>query len=97
MLTKNHRIPDDISSTFESITNYYERLVFRRLSAFSDELTDEELADAACIALNHLPTWYIRHSVDAQYFLDDEKVAEMNQKANRVVEDSVTQVKQLSK
>jgi hypothetical protein len=62
---------------FDSIHNYYERLVFDevlRVSSQSAKPVDPRLlADIACVALNRLPTRYIRHDVDYSFYLTDEE------------------------
>lgn len=63
---------------FESLHNYYERLVADRLLATHGPLlqTDPDyLEDVACVALNQLPARYIRHDVDFVYYLPvDERI-----------------------
>lgn len=53
---------------FSSIQNYYEEIVFEYIAPAMQErgesLEIDLIEDIACIALNHLPPRYIRHSVD---------------------------------
>ena len=62
---------------FDSIHNYYERLVFEEVlrvaSQRSRPVDPSLLADIACVALNRLPTRYIRHEVDFSFYLTDEE------------------------
>lgn len=67
---------------FDSIHNYYERLVFDEVLRVSSErnrpVDPRLLADIACVALNRLPARYIRHDVDYSFYLtveerDDQK------------------------
>jgi hypothetical protein len=62
---------------FDSIQNYYERLVFEevlRVAGESAKAVDARLLpDIACVALNHLPPCYIRHEVDFAFYLTDEE------------------------
>ncbi len=62
---------DEREPTFGSVHNYFEPLVFRRLLEISARAREDGdyAADAACIALNHLPSRYIRHDVDLAFFL----------------------------
>lgn len=64
--------------TFESLHNYYERLVSDHLLTTLGQLaqTDPDyLEDIACVALNQLPARYIRHDVDFVYYLPaDERI-----------------------
>ncbi len=58
--------------TFDSLHNYYERLVAEQLSSSLGRLTQVDqdyLEDVACVALNQLPARYIRHDVDFVYYL----------------------------
>ena len=72
---------------FETIHNYYERVVFkavqeaaRELSAASGTGFDADaIADMACVALNRLPARYIRHDIDLAYYLTDAERESMDQ------------------
>ncbi|MGD8483862.1 MAG: late competence development ComFB family protein [Thioalkalispiraceae bacterium] len=70
---------------FEGIHNYYEQLVFNKLSAMG--LVDDEniLEDIACIALNQLPARYVRHNVDMIFYM----TADEHQKMHRDVEQAI--------
>ncbi|HEY1392674.1 MAG TPA: late competence development ComFB family protein [Methylibium sp.] len=62
--------------SFESIQNFYEQPVFDAILAAAPNyphLGAELLADAACVALNRLPTRYIRHSVDLAFYMPDKE------------------------
>jgi cell division septal protein FtsQ len=57
---------------FEQVLNYYERVVFEEVAARAGsypDFTPDMLADAACVALNHLPSRYVRHDVDLIFYL----------------------------
>lgn len=63
--------------TFGNITNYFENLVF---TVIQDELSkktiddDEDfVADIACVALNQLPSRYVRHNVDMIFYMTAEE------------------------
>jgi hypothetical protein len=61
-------------SNFEQVHNYYERLVFEEVihrSENHDEFSSDMLADVACVALNRLPTRYVRHDVDFMFYLTE--------------------------
>ena len=59
--------------TFETIHNFYERLVLKTIEMC--HLTDEErnnvdfLEDVACCALNRLPSKYVRYDVDLMFYM----------------------------
>jgi hypothetical protein len=80
-----------MTSDFESIRNYYEQVVFRRVTSSAGQypqLADdgEVLADIACVALNRLPPKYIRSQVDMNFFMSSEDRA----KIEAAVEAAVT-------
>ncbi len=68
----------------DNIHNHYESLVYeeiqRRLAAEKGGgFTDNALEDVACLALNHLPARYVRHSVDIAFYLTPKERADMDQ------------------
>jgi hypothetical protein len=77
------------TTDFESIHNYYERLVLEGVLRTARErrgtVEPKLVADIACVALNHLPPRYIRHDVDLSFYLT-EKEREHNA---RIVKDAV--------
>ena len=59
---------------FEQVHNYFERLVFEEVARRSDshpEFDSDMLADVACVALNRLPSRYVRHDVDMMFYLTE--------------------------
>ncbi len=58
---------------FDSIHNYYETLVVRELIQLFvkdiRKMDEDYLQDIACVALNMLPSRYVRHDVDMAFFL----------------------------
>jgi hypothetical protein len=76
---------------FDSIHNYYERLVFDEVLRVSSErsrsVDPRLLADIACVALNRLPARYIRHDVDYSFYL----TAEERDDQKRRIADAVSQ------
>jgi len=83
--------------SYENIRNHYERLVIdeiRRIETRDELKTDPEiLEDIACVALNHLPSRYVKHSVDLIYYLTLDEKNEMAAK----VEDAVSQGYELTR
>ncbi len=74
----------DAESTRDTVHNYYEQMVIDQLLRSYDRANNdaEFLADAACVALNHLPPKYVRHDVDMTFFLTQDELESM---VNRVV------------
>ena len=63
-----------MSTNFEQVHNYYERLVFEevlRRAQKHPDLMPDALADVACVALNRLPARYVRHDVDLMFYLTE--------------------------
>jgi hypothetical protein len=63
-------------SNFEQVHNYYERVVFEevvRRTADWPDMTPDQLADVACVALNRLPARYVRHDVDLMFYLTEQE------------------------
>ena len=75
--------------SFDNIHNYFEKLVCGVIQdkLNKNELDDDEdfLGDVACVALNQLPSRYVRHNVDMIFYMTIEE-REQNQ---IVVEDAV--------
>jgi len=74
---------------FDSIHNYYETLIVRELiQTFVEnisEIDEDYLQDIACIALNMLPSRYVRHDVDMAFFLTTHERAEMDNAVKEAV------------
>lgn len=65
-----------MSDSFESIHNFYEQPVLDAVTAAAaryPHLSADLLADVACVALNRLPTRYIRHPVDLAFYMPDKE------------------------
>lgn len=75
--------------TFDSINNYFEKLVIDELQHLltEDKLDNDDdfLADIACVALNQLPSRYVRHNVDMVFYM----TLEEREQYHEVVEDAV--------
>ncbi len=69
--------------SFESIHNHYERLIQEHLSTLTEEhnspLSEDEVDDIACLALNSLPPRYIKHDVDALFYVSEKEQSEMSE------------------
>ena len=84
---------------FDSIRNYYEKLVSDRVSyVVGPKVVDTDyLEDVACVALNHLPPRYIRHEVDMIFYLSPIEREEMVTKVDGVIADAVKFIKENKK
>ena len=93
MLRSYESSPDQVPE-LDSIHNYYERRVFEILQKKLPELSGSniDIADIACVALNHLPPCYIRHDVDMAFYLSSTDRQEMETKVEQVVEDAINTV-----
>jgi Late competence development protein ComFB len=61
---------------FENIKNYQEQLVFERIKALAANyasISDDQLDDVACIALNTLRPRYVRRLADLHRFMTDDQ------------------------
>jgi len=61
---------------FSSVRNHNERAVYTAVRDHAERYpgiahSPELLADVACVALNRLPSRYIRHEVDFVFYLSD--------------------------
>ncbi len=57
---------------FATIHNYYESLVIEHVMqtvAKNGDYDEDYLEDVVCLALNQLPSRYVRHDVDMAFFL----------------------------
>lgn len=74
------------------VHNYYETLVAKYIDALELTLTKDEdyLTDLFCLAMNQLPSFYIRHDVDMLYFTSNEKRQEMEDRVNFAVSSAIS-------
>jgi len=72
----------EMTMQIDGIYNYFELLVndeiIRRLKTQNARYSQDDIQDIACLALNHLPSKYIRHMVDATYFIASDERATMD-------------------
>ena len=74
---------------FSSIKNYYERPIIEavlELSAHYPNVKEELWPDVACVALNRVPTRYIRHEVDLAFYLSEREKVENTKTIKEAVE-----------
>lgn len=81
---------------FSVVQNYYRRLVVEHIVSeygVSDlAQVPGALEDVACLALNRLPPRYVRHKVDAAFYLDREELGEMQRQVRAAVQYAVERV-----
>lgn len=70
-----------MSDVFTSVRNFNEPAVFAAVTSLAPRYPllagdPERLADVACVALNRLPSRYIRHVVDLRFYESDAQRAE---------------------
>ncbi len=84
-------IDSDIDATYGTVHNYYEKLVLDairtapRAKPFSHDLQ----SDLACIALNKLPTKYVRYDVDTMFYLTGDEQSAILERVNKAVNEAL--------
>lgn len=82
---------------FEGIYNYYERLVYdeimRQFAQQTVAFSKDDAEDIACLALNHLPARYVRHSVDTAFFLTSDERKKMDLAVSLAVDTAYQRVR----
>ncbi len=71
----------------EEIHNFYQSVVIQRVAELSKKARNDAdfHADVCCVALNHLPPKYIRHSVDMRFFMSPDEAREIDLKVDEAV------------
>lgn len=79
----------------ETIHNYNEKLVSAliREPEYRQGLSDDDLADVVCLALNNLPPRYIRYAIDYTFHLTDKAIYDMRHEVEDAVVDALTVVR----
>lgn len=95
MLTRHSALANSIADA-DTFHNYYENIVLREIQHQLGEKTVDSdfIADAACVALNHLPPRYVRHDVDMAFYLSPKESAEMEEKVTAAVREAIAFVEQ---
>ena len=81
---------------FEGIHNYYEALVIEHIMdtvAKEPGIDEDFLEDVACLALNHLPSRYVRHDVDMAFFLTTREREKMQTNITEAVLEATKKVR----
>lgn len=87
----------------EELENWYEKIVFEKINRLKagqlaqpgTPVYDAAMwSDVACLALNHLPPRYVRHSVDMRFYLSPQEQAEMDERVDQAVANAMSYVRQ---
>lgn len=74
------------------IHNYYEHLVFEYIDLNivpkSKGKSDDYFLDIACVALNKLPTRYVRYEVDMAFFLHQQDRLDMQTAVSNAINEA---------
>ena len=78
----------------DDIHNYYEHLVLDEIMQLKGLSHDdlEFIADIACVALNRLPSHYVRHDVDETFYKSSQQLNDIYTNVKKVVTEAVTYV-----
>ncbi|MEZ5338735.1 MAG: late competence development ComFB family protein [bacterium] len=75
---------------FDSVKNYYESLVFQHIctnyAAEPEFQQPGALEDIACLALNQLPSRYVRFAIDASFYLSADEQEDMHEAVRKAVD-----------
>jgi competence protein ComFB len=77
---------------FSGIENYYEKWVFRRILEIVTDGSEDYVEDVACVALNNLPTKYIRFPVDMASHMSLQEVADLDKQVSDAVVNAIALV-----
>lgn len=83
--------------SFEAIHNYYETLVIEYIMntvAKESDVDQDFLEDVACLALNQLPSRYVRHDVDMAFSLTTREREKMQINISKAVLNAVGRVRE---
>lgn len=81
-------------SVTDKIQNYYEAKVADELLrvAKPQGFNDEQLADLACLALNHLPPRYFRHEVDIAFYMSVHEIDDIRVRVEAAVQNAIAYI-----
>ena len=82
----------DRSEALNDLSNVYESLVMEYLLKVGGDLSPDAQADAACIALNKLPSKYVRHAVDWMFFITPADLERINRAVDMAVTNAIAKV-----
>jgi len=81
-------------SELESVHNHFEQKVINEINSnyLDSGLSDTQLADLACIALNRIPPRYIRHDIDMSFYMTSQEYNEIEAKVKQAVEQAYSKL-----
>lgn len=82
----------DHQDLLQGVTNVYEQLVIDHLRKVGGDLSMEAQADAACLALNRLPSKYVRSVVDWMFFITPGDIERINRAVDMAVTNAIAKV-----
>ncbi|WP_024851799.1 late competence development ComFB family protein [Hydrogenovibrio kuenenii] len=84
-------------SDLESVHNFYEKKVFDEINDhyLNSGLTENQLADMACIALNRIPPKYIRYDIDMSFYMSGQEHQEVDERVKQAVKKAHKKIKKL--
>jgi hypothetical protein len=74
------------------VTIVYEQLVIEHLLKVGADLSSEAQADAACLALNRLPSKYVRNAVDCMLFITPTDIERIGRAVDMAVINAIARV-----
>ncbi|MEH6556369.1 MAG: late competence development ComFB family protein [Oceanicoccus sp.] len=89
-----HDVPPGIPTELDGIHNYYEGMVFAaiQMKLPTKYGSTAYIADIACVALNELPSRYIRHEVDMSFYLTSQERQLMSDNVERAVSKAIAYI-----
>lgn len=82
-------------SELETVHNHYERKVMDEINTnyWDSGLSETQLADMACIALNRIPPRYIRHDIDMSFYMTTAEYSEIESRVTSAVKEAYKKLK----
>ncbi|MEI6893326.1 MAG: late competence development ComFB family protein [Colwellia sp.] len=83
----------------DDIHNYYKKLVEEYVitTKLRQKYDEDFIADLICVALNNLPTRYIRHEVDMAFFLPPSELFDMESKVKKAMAKAIKFIEEKNK
>lgn len=80
----------------DDIHNYYEHLVLERIGELGLQAKKDAnyIADLCCLALNQVPSRYIRYEVDMAFFMEGNERNKMQKEVASAIEQSMAMLEE---